>query len=215
MINLVELHVLAKEILAKGKIDFEEILKNEEIQKLVKSGEMDKLLNDPMASAILNNFGVKIEELKTFLKENVKVDETVEKTNDLKEELLKKGTNLKDEVLKRGTDMFNRRMEPCKKAETIEHAVYVSGEHVIVNVNVAGVNKEDIVISLTSKALNIKINRKGENPNYGNLKYGEIEGSILIPAVSLDENEIDYSLKYGILTVKLRKISEAVKINIK
>lgn len=214
MIDFLKLNVLAQELLAKGKLDFNEMLKNEEVQKLVKSGELDKLLNDPMATSILNQFGVKIDELKAFLKENVKVDETIEKTTNLKEELLKKGSDFKEEVFKRGSNMFNT-SNIVKEKQEIEHAVYITDENVLVNVNVAGVNKEDIGISLSSKVLNIKIERKGETPDYGNLKYGNIEASILIPAVSLDNNDIEYSLKYGILTVKLKKISEKVKINIK
>ena len=73
---------------------------------------------------------------------------------------------------------------------------------------IAGVNTDDIFISLTSKILTLKINRVRYNDinenfyNYQELHYGKFSRAIELP-YEVDIDQIEANSSYGLLSVKL------------
>ncbi|MFA5109624.1 MAG: Hsp20/alpha crystallin family protein [Patescibacteria group bacterium] len=97
--------------------------------------------------------------------------------------------------------------------------VYQTDNKIIVQSTIAGVEPEDLKISLHHDLLTIKGNRsarkeiKEENYLYRECYWGSFSRSIILPA-EVDSKSVEAEIKNGVLTVTLKKIS-AEQINIK
>ena len=87
-------------------------------------------------------------------------------------------------------------------------------EAYVVKVELPGVNKDDVKITLESNILTIEGEKKAENEvkgkNYyrAERSYGSFQRSFTLPA-SVKNDKIDAVYKDGILTVSLPKVEEA------
>jgi HSP20 family protein len=91
--------------------------------------------------------------------------------------------------------------------------VYQTADHVILKAPIAGVNPEDLEISITDEVINIKGERRQEeetvNENYfaQECYWGAFSRSFILPAaVSSDKAEATF--KNGILTIKIPKLEK-------
>lgn len=88
------------------------------------------------------------------------------------------------------------------------------GEYLI-NISLAGFNKNDVAIDIEDNALQIKGERNDdENITYSakGTFYGKFEKSFTLPD-DIDEKKIDASFKDGILSIKIPKITEKKKLS--
>jgi HSP20 family protein len=100
--------------------------------------------------------------------------------------------------------------------------VYQTPQDIIIKSAVAGVNPEDIDISITNDMVTIKGKRDVENTIraedyfYQECYWGRFSRSVILP-VDVDSDRVAASIKNGILTVKLPKVDKAKvkKIKIK
>lgn len=100
--------------------------------------------------------------------------------------------------------------------------VYQTPQDIIIKSAVAGVNPEDIDISITNDMVTIKGKRDVENTIrtedyfYQECYWGRFSRSVILP-VDIDSDRVAASIKNGILTVKLPKVDKAKvkKIKIK
>lgn len=100
--------------------------------------------------------------------------------------------------------------------------VYQTPQDIIIKSAVAGVNPEDIDISITNDMVTIKGKRDIENTIraedyfYQECYWGRFSRSVILP-VDVDSDRVVASIKNGILTVKLPKVDKAKvkKIKIK
>ena len=93
--------------------------------------------------------------------------------------------------------------------------VYQSPSDIVIKSTVAGVNPEDIDISITNDMVTIRGKRakdekiEAENYYYQELYWGTFSRSVILP-VEVDADKVKATIKNGILTIKLPK-SEKVK----
>lgn len=98
--------------------------------------------------------------------------------------------------------------------------VYENGPNIVVKSTIAGVEPDDVDISITNDMLTIRGERKAEkehqNRNYffQECYWGAFSRSIILP-VEVDVKKIDATIKNGILTVLLPKIEAKTKKSIK
>jgi HSP20 family protein len=106
-----------------------------------------------------------------------------------------------------GDETFNSYWTPA--VDITEHE-----NEYIVKMELAGVNKEDVKISLESNILTIKGDKKQEKEEKGkNLhrierSYGSFQRSFTLPT-TVKSDRIDAFFKDGVLTVSLPKMEEA------
>lgn len=93
--------------------------------------------------------------------------------------------------------------------------VYQTESDVVVKSTIAGVNPEDIDISITNDMVTIKGKRvkdekvEAENYYYQELYWGAFSRSVILP-IEVDADKVKASIKNGILSIKLPK-SEKTK----
>jgi HSP20 family protein len=94
--------------------------------------------------------------------------------------------------------------------------VYETTDRLIIKARVAGVNKSDLDVSISDNQLSIRgtLNSgdDAEAVNYyvQECYWGEFSRSITLP-VQVKEDEIEATLKDGVLTIGFRKVQETVK----
>lgn len=100
--------------------------------------------------------------------------------------------------------------------------MYQTPSDIIIQTMVSGVKQEDIDVSVAQDMINIKGKRQRarelseENYYYKELYWGSFSRSIMLPQ-EIDPDQIDATLKHGILTIRLPKINKekVQKIKIK
>lgn len=98
--------------------------------------------------------------------------------------------------------------------------VYQDGDNIIVKSTIAGIEPEDVDISITNDMLTIRGERKQEKTQRGKeyffqeCYWGAFSRSIILP-VEVDVKKIDATIKNGILTIVLPKIEQKSKKSIK
>lgn len=100
--------------------------------------------------------------------------------------------------------------------------VYETNDKLVVQAPIAGIDKNDLDVSISENTFSIKGTRKSgsekENVNYYTQEcyWGQFERSITLP-VQVKEDEIDAVLKDGVLTVTFTKVEQNTvkKIEIK
>lgn len=100
--------------------------------------------------------------------------------------------------------------------------VYETAEKLYIIAPIAGIDKNDLDVSISDNTLSIQGTRssgvKQENPNYyvQECYWGEFSRSITLP-VQVKEDEIDAVLKDGVLTITFEKVEQNTvkKIEIK
>jgi len=93
--------------------------------------------------------------------------------------------------------------------------VYDTKDKVYVQAPIAGVNKDDLDVSISDNTLSIHGSRSGSAPEDANFYlqecfWGEFSRSLTLP-VPVKEDEIDAVLKDGVLTISFKKINDAPK----
>ena len=159
-----------------------------------------------------------------------KVDKKTEKKekNTKKQSLnMPKAKKIKDDTNEtREIETFSEENEPVKEKSWLEEAeseegqltidVYQTDQDIVIKSTIAGVNPEDIDISINNDMVTIRGKRtkdeqiNAENYYYQELYWGMFSRSIILP-VEVDPDKAKATIKNGILTVKLPK-SEKTKI---
>ncbi|MDO8554969.1 MAG: Hsp20/alpha crystallin family protein [bacterium] len=91
--------------------------------------------------------------------------------------------------------------------------MYQTPSEIIIQTMVSGVKQEDIDVSVTQDMINIKGKRQRtrelseENYYYKELYWGSFSRSIMLPQ-EIDPDQIDATLKHGILTIRLPKVNK-------
>ena len=91
--------------------------------------------------------------------------------------------------------------------------VYETKEKLVVKCRVAGVNKEDLDVSIADNTLNVRGTLSGgaednvDNYFIQECYWGEFARSIALP-VTVKEDEIEAALKDGVLTVSFTKVKQ-------
>ena len=94
--------------------------------------------------------------------------------------------------------------------------VYETSDMLIIKARVAGVNKSDLDVSISDNQLSIRGTlNSGDDPEAVNYYvqecyWGEFSRSITLP-VQVKEDEIEATLKDGVLTIGFKKVQETVK----
>jgi len=93
--------------------------------------------------------------------------------------------------------------------------VYDTKDTVYVQAPIAGVNKDDLDVSISDNTLSIHGSRSGNAPEGANFYlqecfWGEFARSLTLP-VAVKEDEIEAVLKDGVLTISFKKINDAPK----
>ncbi len=121
-------------------------------------------------------------------------------------------------------DEFNRLFESGAESSAREHGLlaawapaldlYQDRDHVFVKVELPGLKKEDIEITVHDGALSVSGERKEEQENKegdsfrSERVFGRFHRSVALPA-AVDAGKVTASYKDGILTVTLPKAEEA------
>jgi len=98
--------------------------------------------------------------------------------------------------------------------------VYQTPNHIIIKSTIAGVNPEDIDITITNDMVTIRGKRekdeeiKAEDYYYQECYWGPFSRSVILP-VDVEAENAEASLKNGILTIRLPKIEKVKTKKIK
>jgi len=90
--------------------------------------------------------------------------------------------------------------------------IYETHDEIIILAEIAGVNKEDLELEISSKAVKIYVNRaefpRVENATYrlAEIQYGRFERILFLPA-PIDPEVVSASYSNGFLQVRLAKLS--------
>jgi len=134
----------------------------------------------------------------------------------------KKKKNKSEKILRKENSFLDSNWLSNEEVETegqLAIDVYQLGNKIIVKSTIAGVNPEDLKISLHNDLLSIQGTRssgdelRGGNYLYQECYWGSFSRSIILPA-EVDPKKIEAELENGILTIRLYKIPQT-KINIK
>ncbi len=138
--------------------------------------------------------------------------------------LFKNNNNIKkteNQSMKNNYDYFWENEQENEVDGQLAIDVYQTNTKIIVKSTVAGVNPEDIKISLHNDLLTIKGSRKMKeivNDNdylYQECYWGSFSRSIILPA-EVDSQNVEAEIENGILTVSLTKSrKENIKVKLK
>jgi HSP20 family protein len=98
--------------------------------------------------------------------------------------------------------------------------VYETEKNIVIKSTIAGVNPNDLDITIDNDMLTIRGKRhdehKGENRNYlyKECYWGSFSRSVILP-VEVDAKKIDAALENGVLTISLKKIKKNGRVGIK
>ena len=122
-------------------------------------------------------------------------------------------------------DLFERRMSPFRGAARSGRAdvpaidVYEQDKELVAKVELPGLEKDDIDVTLTDQTLTIKAEKKKEeeikDENYHRVErvHGLLRRSIDLPA-GVDVEQVKASFKNGVLEIRMpRSQSEASSVN--
>lgn len=136
------------------------------------------------------------------------------KTN-IKKEMKKSKKEIKkssiDEVMEKEEKNWLEQAESEEGQLTID--VYQTESEIVIKSTVAGVNPEDIDISITNDMVTIRGKRMRdeevttENYYYQELYWGSFSRSVILP-VEVDADRAKAKIKNGILTIRLPKIEK-------
>jgi HSP20 family protein len=90
--------------------------------------------------------------------------------------------------------------------------IYETPDQILVLVEIAGVNKEDLELEISNKAVRIYGNRaefpRGENAKYrlAEIQYGRFERILYLPA-PIDPEVVSASYSNGFLQIRMAKLS--------
>ena len=110
--------------------------------------------------------------------------------------------------------------ETCQWAPPVD--IYEQGEHVLLRIELAGLEKEDIGVDVENGLLSIRGEKKSLTAQDGTTfhrvesRYGKFCRSFTLPD-SLDPNKIEAAYKNGVLTLTLARKQEALpkKVDVK
>lgn len=97
--------------------------------------------------------------------------------------------------------------------------VFQTKNDIVIKSTIAGVSGKDLDISITSDKVTIKGERKDEQTEeskeyfYRELHWGEFERAVILPE-EVNADETKATLKNGVLTIRLPKLSKEKKIGI-
>lgn len=98
--------------------------------------------------------------------------------------------------------------------------VYSTNKEIVIKSTIAGVQVEDIDISINNDMLTIRGERqeevedKLEDYYYQECYWGSFSRSIILP-LEVDSNKVAASLKNGVLTIRLPKIRKTKNVSVK
>jgi HSP20 family protein len=98
--------------------------------------------------------------------------------------------------------------------------VYETDKNIVVRSTVAGVDPENLDITLEHDMLTIRGSRSDENEEedknylYRECYWGSFSRSVILPA-EVDENKIDAEMENGVLTITLKKVKKDNKVGVK
>lgn len=98
--------------------------------------------------------------------------------------------------------------------------VYSTDKEIVIKSTIAGVQVEDIDISINNDMLTIRGERKQEIEDkledyyYQECYWGSFSRSIILP-VEVDSNKVAASLKNGVLTIRLPKVRKTKNVSVK
>ncbi len=130
------------------------------------------------------------------------------KNDDIFVELAK----VKSEPMPIKVDDAPEEKHPDEGEGTLTVDVYDDGDNIVVQSTVAGVDEDELEINITRESVTIKGERKksqkveDKNYFYQELFWGSFSRSIILPQ-EVDPDESTASLKNGVLTVKMPKLS--------
>ncbi len=126
---------------------------------------------------------------------------------------VKKNNWLKEE--KEGSDWLDENYEGQLSVD-----VYSTDKEIVIKSTIAGVQTEDIDISVNNDMLTIRGERQNEADTkleeyyYQECYWGSFSRSIILP-VEVDSDKVAASLKNGGLTIRLPKVRKAKNISVK
>lgn len=98
--------------------------------------------------------------------------------------------------------------------------VYSTDKEIVIKSTIAGVQTEDIDISVNNDMLTIRGERQNEADAkleeyyYQECYWGSFSRSIILP-VEVDSDKVNASLKNGVLTIRLPKVRKSKNISVK
>ncbi|MEK7165159.1 MAG: Hsp20/alpha crystallin family protein [Patescibacteria group bacterium] len=136
----------------------------------------------------------------------------------IKDEPQKNNSSAKDNWLKpdkEGSDWLDENYEGQLSVD-----VYSTDKEIVIKSTIAGVQSEDIDISVNNDMLTIRGERapeddpKMEEYYYQECYWGSFSRSIILP-VEVDSDKVNASLKNGVLTIRLPKVRKTKNISVK
>ncbi len=149
-----------------------------------------------------------------------------EEVNKGTKEVSLNGGDVEIELAKSGSSVAARRVEDNALEETDDNGgqltvdVYQTPSEIIVESPIAGVNPEDIDVSISSETVTIKGKRereqhiRTEDYVYQECYWGKFSRSVVLP-VEVDADNAEASIKNGVLTVRLPKLNRSKQKKIK
>lgn len=89
--------------------------------------------------------------------------------------------------------------------------IFETRDDIIIQAEIAGVNKEDIVVEISNKAVKISGNRKSAHPDrtatyrLAEIQFGQFERVLYLPSV-IDVEKVSASFSNGFLQLSLGKL---------
>ncbi len=116
----------------------------------------------------------------------------------------------------------NKWLESNQKEGQLAIDVYENEKNIIIKSTIAGVEPENLNISLSNDMLTIKGKRElvfskeinEDNCLYQECYWGSFSRSVILPT-EIDENDIDAVLENGVLTITLNKLEKPEKIQVR
>lgn len=136
----------------------------------------------------------------------------------IKDEAQKNNSSGKDNWLKpdkEGGDWLDENYEGQLSVD-----VYSTDKEIVIKSTIAGVQTEDIDISVNNDMLTIRGERQNEADAkleeyyYQECYWGSFSRSIILP-VEVDSDKVNASLKNGVLTIRLPKVRKSKNILVK